>query len=270
MTKDDYPIRLREFITYGLGPHYLLKVIIIQFAALLLTFQFARPLSISVSSPNIFMGAYALISILFIAITFVFAHNMCSRSLSPEMQNWKSVVISALLYLVVAAFVVFFGYVLLIMAVEGISQINLLDIALSFLFVTALAAILTVGYHDEFDEELPSKHESNEAIDDWLETTDWVDEDDNTQSQKERLERFEENCENLADIFSAANTIGGQKLFKDIESWVSKFDRHNDQGKEFVMGWQKDNNDTDQALQTEHNEFQRLKSTLKDMSRKDD
>jgi glucan phosphoethanolaminetransferase (alkaline phosphatase superfamily) len=270
VTDDDYEVRIYEYITYGLGAQYLLRVVIIQFVALLLTYQFARPLSIPVSKPILFMAIYAMISIVFIAITLYFTQNMCRRTLSPQMHNLCSVISSTVLYLGVALVVVFSGYILLIVAVNGPNQVNLLDIMLSILFITALTAILTVGYYDEFDEQLPSHEVLEETIEDWIETTDWVDEDDNSQAQQDRLVEFEENCANLVDIFSDANTEAGKKLAEDIESWISEFDQHQDQSKEIVMGRRKDNKDTDQELQSAHKEFQRLKSILHHMTDKDD
>lgn len=186
------------------------------------------------------------------------------------MHNLLSVITSTMLYLSVSLIVVCSGYILLIVAVNGPSQVNLLDIMLSILFITALTAILTVGYYDEFDEQLPKREVLENTVEKWMQTTDWVDEDDNSQSQKDRLESFIKSCNDLTDIFSAANTTGGQELSKDIDSWVSKFDQHQDQSKEIVMRRQKGNKDTDQDLQSEHKEFQRIKSILYNMTDKDD
>jgi ABC-type transport system involved in cytochrome bd biosynthesis fused ATPase/permease subunit len=75
-----------------------------------------------------------------------------------------------------------------IVAVSGLSQITILDIFLSLLFTTAFAAILTVGYHDEFDEHLPSNERLEDAIEEWIKSTSWTQEDDNSDAQRTGLE----------------------------------------------------------------------------------
>ena len=270
VTGGDYGVRIHEYITYGLGIHYLLKAIIIQFVALLLTYQFARPLTITVNKPDLFMLVYATISFGFIAVTFLFTWNMAKRSLSPKMHTIGSVIISTILYHLVAALVVVSGFTLLIVAVSGLSQITTLDIFLSLLFTTAFAAILTVGYHDEFDEHLPSNDKLEDAIEGWIEASSWTEEPDNSRAQRTGLEEFEENCDELKEIFSNAYTEAGRELADDFETWVTDFKSHNGQGKELVIQGQKHNKGRNQDLQTEHKEFQRLKERLQDLSTRHD
>jgi hypothetical protein len=266
VTENDYNTRFREYITFGLGIHYLLKAIIIQFVALLLTYQFARPLSISVSSPNLFIAIYTAISVAFLVVTFLFSRNMCRRSISPKMHSKTAVLISTILYHIVAAAVVVSGYTLLVVAVSGPSQINVLDVFLSLLFTTAFAAILTVGYHEELDDHLPSVETLEDTIEDWIDNTDWVDEEDNSQSQRDRLNAFEDGCNELKSVFSSANTQAGKQLAEEFEAWISDFEDHNGQAKELVIQGQKHNKGSNRELQTEHEEFERLKSRLKDLS----
>lgn len=266
MTEDDYNTRFREYVTFGLGIHYLLKAIIIQFVALLLTYQFARPLSITVSSPNLFTIIYTAISVTFLAVTFLFSRNTCRRSISPKMHSMTTVLISTGLYHLVAAAVVISGYILLIVAVSGPSQINILDLFLSLLFITAFAAILTVGYHDELDDRLPTVEFLEDTIDDWIENTAWVDEEDNSQAQRDRLSAFEDSCTEMREIFSNANTRAGNQLSEEFEAWVSSFKGHNGQAKELVIQGQKHNKGSNPELRMEHEEFERLKSRLKDLS----
>lgn len=266
MTEDDYDTRFREYATFGLGIHYLLKAIIIQFVALLLTYQFARPISITVSSPNFFIVIYTAISVALLAVTFLFSQNMCRRSISPKMHSMTAVLISTSLYHLVGAAVVISGYILLIVAVSGLSQINILDLFLSLLFTSAFAAILTVGYHDELDDRLPTVESLEDTIDDWIENTAWVNEEDNSQAQRNRLDAFEANCDEIREILSNANTQAGKQLADEFEAWVSSFKGHNGQAKELVIQGQKHNKATNQELQTEHEEFDRLKSRLQDLS----
>lgn len=266
MTEGDYNTHIHEYVTFGLGIHYLLKAIIIQFVALLLTYQFARPLSISVSSPILFILIHTVISLAFVAVTILFSRNMCRRSISPKMHSLTANLISTVLYHLVAAIVVVSGYTLLIVAVSGLSQFNILDVFLSLLFTTAFAAILTVGYHDELDDHLPAVETLEDTIDDWIENTSWVDEEDNSQAQRDRLNAFEDNCNEIKEIFSNAHTDAGGELAEEFETWVSSFKGHNGQAKELVIQGQKHNKDSNQELQTEHEEFQRLKSRLQDLS----
>jgi glucan phosphoethanolaminetransferase (alkaline phosphatase superfamily) len=266
VTEDDYNTRFSEYVTFGLGIHYLLKAVIIQFVALLLTYQFARPLSINVSSPNLFIVIYTAISVAFLVITFIFTRNICRRSISPKMHSMRAVLISTSLYHLVAAAVVICGYILLIVAVSGPSYINILDLFLSLLFTTAFAAILTVGYHDELDDRLPTVESLEDTIDEWIENTAWVNEEDNSQAQRDRLNAFEDSCTELRGIFSKANTRAGNQLSGEFEAWVSSFKDHNGQAKELVIQGQKHNKGTNPKLQMEHEEFERLKSRLKDLS----
>lgn len=217
-----------------------------------------------------FMVIYASISIGFTVISFLFIRNMSRRSLSPKMHNVSSVIISTILYHLVAAVVVISGYTLLIVAVDGLNQINTLDVFLSLLFTTAFAAILAVGYHDEFDDQLPRVETLEDTIDDWIEATTWVEKPDNSQAQRTGLAEFEDNCENLVCVFSHAQTQGGKELAKDLENWVSDFREHNGQGKEIVIQGQKHNKARNKDLQTEHREFQSLKSILQNSSTRHD
>ncbi|WP_257299374.1 hypothetical protein [Haloarchaeobius sp. FL176] len=266
MTEDNYNSHLHEYVTFGLGIHYVLKAIIIQFVALLLTYQFARPLTISVSKPPLFIGIYTAISVIFVVITFLFARNMCKRSISPQMHNLTAVLLSTLLYHLIAAAVVASGYTLLIVAVSGLSQINTLDIFLSLLFTTAFAAILTVGYHDELDDQLPAVEYLEDTVEDWVGNTAWVEKEDNTQAQRDQLNAFEDSCDELNDIFSNARTEAGNVFAEEFDTWVSSFKGHNGQAKELVIKGQKHNKGRNQELRTEHEEFQRIKSRLQDLS----
>ena len=266
MTEDDYNTRFREYVTFGLGIHYLLKAIIIQFVALLLTYQFARPLSISVSSSALFIIIYTAISVAFLAVTFLFSRNMCRRSISPKMHNKTAVLISTILYHLVASAVVISGYALLIVAVSGPSQINILDVFLSLLYTTAFAAIPTVGYHDELDDHLPTVETLEDTINDWIDNAAWVDEEDNSQAQRDRLNAFEDDCNELKAIFLNANTQAGKQLAEEFEAWVSNFEGHNGQAKELVIQGQKHNKGSNPEFRTEHEEFERLKSRVKDLS----
>lgn len=266
MTKGDYSTHIFEYVTFGLGIHYLLKAIIVQFVALLLTFQFARPLTISVSRPNLFIIIYTAISLAFLVVTFLFSRNMCRRSISPEMHKMRAAVISTLLYHLVAATIVISGYTLLIVAVRGTGQINILDLFLSLLFTTAFAAILTVGYHDEFEDHMPAVETLEGTIDDWIENTKWVYEEDNSQAQRDRLDAFEDSCDEIRAILSNANTQAGKQLAEEFEAWVSNFKRHSGQAKELVIQGQKHIKPANRELQMEHQEFHRLKSRLQDLS----
>lgn len=266
MTEDAYSNHLHEYITFGLGVHYVLKAVIIQFVALLLTYQFARPLTISVSKPNLFIVIYTAISLMFVTVTFLFTRNMCRRSISPKMHSRIAVFLSTALYHLVAAAVVVSGYTLLIVAVSGPNQITTLDIFLSLLFTTAFASILTVGYHDELDDHLPAVERLEETIEEWIENTAWVEEEDNTKAQRDGLKAFEESSNELESIFSNAHTQAGKQLSEEFGSWVSSFKQHNGQAKELVIEGQKHNKGSNQELRTEHEEFRRIKSRLQELS----
>jgi predicted transporter len=58
------------------------------------------------------MLVYAAISTGFIAVTFLFIRNMAKRSLSPKIHTMSSIIISIVLYYLVAAMVVVFGFTL--------------------------------------------------------------------------------------------------------------------------------------------------------------
>lgn len=158
------------------------------------------------------------------------------------------------------------GYTLLIVAVRGVNQINTLDLFLSLLFTTAFATILTVGYHDELDDHLPAVERLEDTIDDWIENSGWVEEEDNTQAQRDQLKAFEDSCDELRNILSNAHTQAGKEFSEEFVDWVSSFKEHNGQAKELVIKGQKHNKGSNQELRTEHEEFQRIKSRLQGLS----
>lgn len=131
------------------------------------------------------------------------------------------------------------------------NQINILDLFFSLLITTAFAAILTVGYHDELDNRLPTVESLENTINDWIENTDWADKEDNSQAQRDHLSTFENSCTELGEIFSNANTRAGNQLSGEFEAWVSNFKGHNGQAKELVIQGQNHNKASNPELQME-------------------
>lgn len=261
------PTKVRLFIdhiTFGFGTHFLLEVLLLQFASVFVTFQFSRSLLIEVTNTSLFVWTYSVSSIVFLLILFTFVSKMGKRTLSPSLHKWTHIPISAVGYLAGSGIVILFGYILLIIATAGNRQITQLDWIFSTMLTTLFAALLAVGYHSRVVDDLPTNNEIQRQVREWDESISWVYEDDRENRKQDAFRDFNSKMDELSALLSRAKTVEGRELNERFESWRTDFETHNPLSKETVIKGQGDNKN--RQLEREHLELEALRQELRTMT----
>lgn len=252
---------LIDHVTFGHGAHFLLEVLLLQFASVFLTFQFSNSLLVQISNQDLFIGAYAGASVLFFGVLVLFTAKMRKRTFSPSLQSHNRLIVSVLGYLVASGAVILFGYLLLILATAGRTGIGRLDYVFSAMLTTLFAALLAVGYHARVVDDRPDRDTISEIITAWEDSLSWVHEDDRSNAKQEAYEEFENHTGDLAELLSSAKTVEGRQLRSDFEEWRDNFDTHSDLSKETIIKGQEENRN--KRLEQEHQELESIRCRLR-------
>jgi hypothetical protein len=260
-------ISVIEHITFGLRIHYLLKVFILQFVTLFLTFQFSNPLTIPIGNQTVFQGSYLLISALLLGVTGIFVKDMCVRTFNPILHQWTNILLSVVLYLLISMIVVLLGFVSLIIASSGISGIGLFDIISGIFFTTVFSSLLAVGYHERMESiNHPMKSNIQESFLNWQRHLSWVEYDDSAHEKKEKRVEFEKACEDLVELLRNSNTSQGKQLHSDFVDWWEKYSTHEPLGKEIIIMGQDKHEIRNEEFDEEHRSFMDLKDRITNIS----
>lgn len=253
--------RLIDHVTFGYGAHFLLEVLLLQFAAVFLTFLFSSSLPVQVENPDLFTVAYAAATVVFLGILTLFTAKMGKRTFSPVLHRRRRLFISALGYLIASGIVVGAGYLLLILATTGGTVIGRLDYVFSSMLTALFAAVLAVGYHAQVVDDQPGRDTTVETITAWQDSLLWVDEEDRSHAKQEAYDEFMDRMDDLSDLLSHAKTVDGQQLRSDFEAWRHNFDTHNELSKETIIKGQGENKN--EQLAEEHQELQAIRRRLR-------
>jgi hypothetical protein len=256
--------RLLDHVTFGHGAHFLLEVLLLQFAGVFLTFQFSSSLLVQVSNPGLFTGAYAAASIVFLGILLLFTAKMRKRTFSPTLYTHSRLIISVLGYLAASGVIIVFGYILLILTTTGWTGLNRLDYVFSAMLTVLFAALLAVGYHARVVDDQPSRDTIVETITAWQESLSWVDEDERSHAKQEAYDEFTDRMDDLSDLLSHAKTVEGKQLRTDFEVWRDNFDAHSNLSKETIIRGQGENKN--EQLAEEHKELQSIRRQLRTLA----
>lgn len=255
---------LVDHVTFGYGVHFLLEVLLLQFAAVFLTFQFSSSLLVQISNPDLFIGAYTGASMVFLGILLLFTAKMRKRTFSPPLHSRSRLTVSVLGYLVASGVVILFGYLLLILATQGGSGIGRLDYVFSGMLTALFAALLAVGYHARVVSDRPDRDTIIETITMWEDSFSWVDEDERSNAKQEAFEEFVEYMDDLSDLLSSAKTVHGRRLRGDFEDWRDNFEAHSELSKETIIRGQGENKN--ERLEQEHQELESIRRRLRAIS----
>lgn len=256
--------RVAEHLTFGLRIHYLLKVVILQFSTLYLTYLFAYPLSIPVTDDVLFQVGYSTVAIVFLVIVVVFIRNLCLRSLDPKFHRRTHIIASVGSYLFVSGVTVTLGYLLLIVLSTGSSSLTSADWVLGGFFMTASSSLLAVGYHERLESvDHPKQAEIRRLISEWNDTMVWAELDDSSFKKEKQRDEFEHYSEQLCDLLANAKTVDGKQLATDFEEWWNTFQRHEPLGKEIVINGQCDDGTKNERLQSEHRALMNIQRQLR-------
>jgi len=253
--------RLLDHVTFGHGAHFLLEVLLLQFAGVFLTFQFSNSLLVQVSNPDLFTQAYAAASIVFIGILLLFTAKMRKRTFSSTLYTRFRLIVSIFGYLVASGVIILFGYILLILTITGWTGLSRLDYVFSAMLTVLFAALLAVGYHARVVDEQPSRSTIVGTITAWQESLSWVDEDERSHAKQEAYDEFNDRMEDLSDLLSHAKTVEGKQLQSDFEDWREHFDAHSELSKETIIRGQGENKN--EQLAEEHQELQSIRRRLR-------
>jgi hypothetical protein len=256
--------RLLDHVTFGHGAHFLLEVLLLQFAGVFLTFQFSSSLLVQVSNPGLFTGVYAAASIVFLGILLLFTTKMRKRTFSPSLYTGSRLIISVLGYLVASGVIIVFGYIPLILTTTGWTGLNRLDFVFSAMLTVLFAALLAVGYHARVVDGQPSRDTIVETINAWQESLSWVDEEERNHAKQEAYDEFTDRMDDLSDLLSNAKTVEGKQLRADFETWRENFDDHSELSKETIIRGQGENKN--EQLADEHEELQSIRRQLRILS----
>ena len=252
---------LTDHVTFGYGIHFLLEVLLLQFASIFLTFQFSNSLLIQISNQNLFIGSYVCASLVFFAVLILFTSKMRKRTFSPKLHSYTHLTISIFGYLVASGVTIVFGYLLLILATAGVSGIGLLDYVFSGMLTTLFAALMAVGYHARVFDDRPDREEIVKTINEWESSLSWIDEDDRSNAKQDAYNDFENQTGDLVELLSSAKTSEGKELQSDFHSWKSRFDSHSKLSKETIIKGQQENKN--ERLEREHRDLESLRRRLR-------
>ncbi|WP_323192072.1 hypothetical protein [Halostella sp. PRR32] len=253
--------RLLDHVTFGHGPHFLLEVLLLQFAGVFLTFQFSSSLLVQVSNPDLFIQAYAATSIVFLGILFLFTAKMRKRTFSSTLYTRFHLIVSVFGYLVASGVIIVFGYILLILTTTGWTSLNRLDYVFSAMLTVLFASLLAVGYHARVVDDQPSRDTIVETISAWQESLSWVDEDERSHAKQEAYDEFSDRMDDLSDLLSHAKTVEGKQLRSDFEDWQEHFDGHSELSKETIIRGQGETKN--EQLAKEHQELRSIRQRLR-------
>lgn len=252
--------RLTDHVTFGHGAHFLLQVLLLEFASVFLTFQFSNSLLVQISNPDLFIGAYATASAIFLGILILFATKMRKRTFAPPLQQPRRLAVSVLGYLAASGVVITFGYLLLILATTGGTGIGRLDYVISVMLTTLFAALLAVGYHARVVDKQPARDTITETITAWQDSLAWVNEDDRSHAKQDEYDEFTDRMDALSDLLSDAKTVHGKQLRDDFEAWRDDFETHSGLSKETIIKGQGENKN--ERLEQEHQELESIRRRL--------
>ncbi len=255
-----------DHITFGYGAHFLLEVLLLQFASLFITFQFSSTLLVQISNPNLFVDLYAGASFIFLGVLVLFTAKMRKRTFSAGLQSRTRLIVSVFGYLVASGTVILFGYLLLIIATAGVTGIGRLDYVFSAMLTTLFAALLAVGYHARVVDNRPDRDTITKTILAWDESLSWVHESDGSNAKQEAYEQFEDHTRDLVELLSTAKTVEGKQLGLDFEEWWNDFDSHSNLSKETIIKGQTENKN--ERLEQEHQKLESIRCRLRTIAGK--
>lgn len=250
-----------DHITFGHGIHFLLEVLLLQFATVFLTFQFSNSLLVEISNPNLFIGAYAGATAVFLGVLILFTAKMRKRTFSPPLHARHRIAVSMIGYLAVSGVVMIFGYVLLVLATTGGTGFSRLDWVFSAMLTTLFAALLAVGYHSRVSGKQPDRDTITETITAWQDSLSWVDEDDRDHAKQQAYEEFNELTNELSELLSKAKTVHGKQLREEFQAWRAEFEGHSELSKETIIKGQGENRN--ENLHQAHQELESIRRRLR-------
>lgn len=253
--------RLIDHVTFGHGAHTLIQVLLLQFAAVFLTFQFSNSLLVQIANPGLFTTAYTAATTVFLVILVLFTAKMGKRTFNPALHRPRRIIISVLGYLVASGVVISSGYILLILATSGSTAVNRLDYVFSAMLTALFAAVLAVGYHAQVVDDQPSRDTIVNTITAWQESLSWVNEADRSNAKQEAYEEFTECTDNLSDLLFNAKTLNGKQLRSDFEEWRDNFADHSELSKETIIKGQGENRN--EQLAQEHQDLESIRRRLR-------
>jgi hypothetical protein len=250
-----------DHVTFGHGAHFLVQVLLLQFAAVFLTFQFSNSLLVEIANPDLFTNAYAAATAVFLVILGLFTAKMGKRTFAPVLHKRRRLVVSVLGYLVASGIVIGAGYLLLILATAGGTAIDRLDYVFTAMLTALFAAVLGVGYHAQVVDDQPSRDTIVDTITAWEASLSWVDEDDPSRAKQEAFQEFEDRMDDLSSVLSNAKTVHGKQLRDDFEAWRDDFADHSELSKETIIKGQGENKN--EQLEQEHQDFESIRRRLR-------
>ncbi|WP_312911378.1 hypothetical protein [Natronosalvus caseinilyticus] len=252
---------LLDHITFGQGAHFLLEVLLLQFASVFLTFQFSSSLLIEISKPDLFIYAYTGVSIVFFGVLVLFTAKMRKRTFSPSLYSRTRLAVSVLGYLIASGLVILFGYILLIFVLMGETRIGQLDYVFSGMLTTLFAALLAVGYHARIADDRPNRDTMVETITGWDDSHSWINEDDRSNAKQEAYGEFVDRMDDLSSILYSAKTVEGKLLREDFEGWRDDFESHSELSKETIIKGQREKKN--ERLEQEHQKLASIRHRLR-------
>jgi len=256
-----------EYLTFGLQIHYLIKVIVIQFSTLYLTYIFAYPLSIPVADKLTFQIGYSLLTIICLFIVVLFIRDLCLRNFDPKFHNRIHIAASVSSYLLVSVLTVLFGFLMLIALSSETSNLSTADWVLGGFFTVACSTLLAVGYHERLESiNHPKRSEIKQVVEEWNKTMQWAELADGSLQKKQHRDDFERQSEQLCDLLSNAKTVKGKQLASAYEEWWEDFQQHEALGKEIIINGQSDERTQNSELQAEHSRLMRIQRQIKEIA----
>lgn len=254
-----------EYLTFGHSVHYLLKVLVLQFAVLFLDIDVVTYTASDIPAGRqhvvapLFLGA----ALLFLGMLVVLVRRMGRRTLAPRFHTRRHIAAAVLAYLAASGLAYGLGYLVIIWP-SNPTDPTIPELVPGGLLVFVFAAFIAVGYHGQVDDaDHPRAGDITDEVAAWLDTLDWVEEPPHSLARANAYREFVTRTDELATMLTESRTYEGRRLGAEFHAFRATLACHSMLSREMVIrGTVADGTLQSERLTREHEAFDELRDDL--------
>lgn len=242
-----------EYLTFGRRHWRLVRVWALQLVIVfseIRVFGVVHPWIVGYVRRSWVLALYVLVAVTSVAILSRIVRQMGRLTFAPWSRDPRHLAVSAFAYLLFAGVAIAVVWILPAPGLTGTADgvIGAVEVALGAMATGVLADLLALGYCAQFDAtDFPSQEEIDEAVEDWLESMDWVEKNAGSWEKEERYREFERRTDRLNAVLENAVTEEGKRLRDDFREWRAWFEDHDRLSQEAVIDETVDNRRLDRG-----------------------
>jgi|GEM_PF-1787894 len=231
--------RAMEYVTFGRRPRMILRVWLIQVIFVFAdvgVFGMVHPFFEALFHDGMIQEAYLVMALVFGYVLWSYLSKMGQLTYATRFHRRRYQVVSATCYLVLGASIVAITRHIMDLT-PGVTGPHLaLDLAMSAMLTTGLAAMLAIAFYLQFDAtKFTPRRRSRQTIADWLTAQDWAELPEGSSEKDRRYIEFEKHTEDVAECLEDAMTDDGVALREDFDEWRQQFQRYSLLTKERIV-----------------------------------